>query len=429
MSETSTSPLARPLTLPCGAVLPNRILKSAMTEGLADAQDRATAAHETLYRRWADGGAGLLLTGNVMVDRRYLERAGNVVMDGNGGEEALRRWAEAGQAAGGQLWMQISHPGRQCVRAVNARPLSPSEVQLRLMGMFAQPRAMSSADIEDAIARYIRVAAAARSLGFSGVQIHAAHGYLISQFHSPHTNRRNDEWGGPLENRARFLMRIVEGVRAAVGPDFPVAIKLNSADFQKGGFTLEDSARVVEMLNERGLDLLEISGGTYEQMALLGEPVEDRPQLAGRESTRRREAYFLDYARVIREVARMPLAVTGGFRDRRLMEDAVASGEIDMVGLARPLCADPDVPNKLLAGRIDRAPDPELTRLTIGRDSKLRVLRNLHAAATFWFYAQIEELAAGREPDLSIGQLGAILRHARNDTRRIKARRPYLQAA
>ena len=421
-----TSPLAQPLTLPCGVTLPNRIVKSAMTEGLADAHDRATAEHVTLYERWAKGGTGLLITGNVMVDRRYLERAGNVVLDGNGGEEELRAMAKASQINGNHVWMQINHPGRQVQRLVNREPLSPSDVQVQLMGLFARPRAMSVADIEDAIARYIHVASQAKALGYDGVQIHAAHGYLISQFHSPHTNRRTDEWGGTLENRARFLMRILSGVREAVGPEFPIGIKLNSADFQKGGFTHEDSAKIVEMLNGT-VDLLEISGGTYEQMALFGMEDQNSDQ-ASRDSTRKREAYFLDYAKMIRNVAKMPLVVTGGFRDRALMEEAVANAEVDMVGLARPLCSDPDISAKLLAQTTNRAPDPEFTKLTLGANSNLRFMKNLHAAGTYWYYAQIEEMAAGRDPKLSISHLGGVIRHTIKDYRRVMARRRVLNS-
>ncbi len=417
-----SSPLDQPLTLPCGVTLPNRLLKSAMTEGLADAQDRAGDGHVRLYRRWSAGGCGLLLTGNVMVDRRFLERAGNVVMDGNGGEAELRAMAAAGQSGGSQIWMQINHPGRQCQRMVNAHPLSPSEVQLRMMGLFGRPQAMTGADIEEVIERFVRVAGQAKVLGFNGVQIHAAHGYLISQFHSPYTNLRQDEWGGSLENRARLLLRILDGVRQEVGPHFPVAIKLNSADFQKGGFSQEDSARIVEMINGK-VDLLEISGGNYEQMALFG--MEDQAP-GGRASTRRREAYFLDYAKMIRQVAQMPVAVTGGFRDRALMEEAVAEGEIDLVGLARPLCCDPELATKLLAQTLLRAPEPELSKLSLGANSQNRLMKNLHAAGTYWFYAQIEEIAAGRDPDFSISHLGAIWRHLRHDFRRQRARRRVL---
>ncbi len=415
------SPLRQPLTLPCGAVLPNRLLKSAMTENLADPHDNSTTALETLYAKWAQGGTGLLISGNVMVDRRYLERAGNLVIDEKSDRDALRRLATAGKSGGNAFWLQVSHPGRQCPRLVNPHPLAPSPVKVHLLGMFAQPTAMMPSDIEDAIKRYAYVALTAKETGFDGVQIHGAHGYLISQFLSPIANRRNDEWGGSLENRARFLLRVIETVREAVGPEFPVGLKLNSADFQKGGFTLEDCVAVVEMLNDR-IDLLEISGGTYEALALIGQ-LGDAPPATGRESTRRREAYFLDYARAIREVAKMPLVVTGGFRDRSLMEQAVADGEIDMVGLARPLCVDPDISRKLMDGESDRASDVDVTYLTLGANSSSKLMRDIHAGSTYWFNYQINRIAAGQPPRMDLGQLAAMGVHMVGDFRRVMARK------
>ncbi|MEN8719807.1 MAG: NADH:flavin oxidoreductase/NADH oxidase family protein [Oceanococcaceae bacterium] len=416
-----TSPLDQSLTLPCGQTLPNRLMKSAMTENLADAHDQPTAALDRLYQRWSVGGTGLLVSGNVMVDRRYLERAGNVVVDEKVDRAALERMARAGKTGGNAFWMQINHPGRQCPRLVNPQPLAPSAVQVHMLGMFSQPVAMTEADIEDVIARYAYVARVARDTGFDGAQVHGAHGYLISQFLSPHVNRRTDQWGGPLENRARLLLRILGAVREAVGADFAVGLKLNSADFQKGGFTLDDCVAVVEMINACGLDLLEISGGTYEALALIGQTGDAPP--AGRESTRRREAYFLDYARRIRAVATMPLAVTGGFRDRALMEQAVADGEVDLIGLARPLCVDPDLSRKLLAQEAERAPDQDVSRLTIGANSPRKLMRDIHAGSTYWYNHQINQLAAGRDADLRVGQIGGIVRHMVNDFRRVMARR------
>ncbi|WP_306115633.1 MULTISPECIES: NADH:flavin oxidoreductase/NADH oxidase family protein [unclassified Roseovarius] len=353
--------LSEPIELPCGVRLKNRFFKSAMTEALADANDDPTHAHETLYRRWSQGGMAVQVTGNVMVDKRYLERPGNVVVENERNIEALRNWASAAKAEGCQIWMQISHPGRQCPIVVNTRPLSPSAEKLRILGLFGKPKAMSHVDIEEAITRYGRTAQIAREAGFDGVQIHGAHGYLISQFLSPITNRRSDEWGGSLEGRARFLRRVYQAVRAAVGPDFPVAIKLNSADFQKGGFTLEESCTVARWLEEAGIDLIELSGGTYEQMSFVnGTP--DEP----RESTKRREAYFLDYAREVRQAVKVPIVVTGGFRSLPAMEHAIAQDGIDLIGLARPLCVHPDAAAHLLGGSVERIGVNE-DGLTIGR--------------------------------------------------------------
>ncbi|MDA3858905.1 MAG: 2,4-dienoyl-CoA reductase, partial [Roseovarius sp.] len=195
--------MSEPLDLPCGIRLANRLAKSAMTEALADSTDAPNRAHQTLYKRWSDGGVALQVTGNVMIDRRYLERPGNVVVEDERTLGALQQWADAAKSGGSQIWMQISHPGRQCPIVVNARPLSPSTQKLRMLGLFGKPREMTAEDIEDAIRRYARTAEIARKAWLDGVQIHGAHGYLISQFLSPVTNRRTDGWGGSLENRAR----------------------------------------------------------------------------------------------------------------------------------------------------------------------------------------------------------------------------------
>ncbi len=247
-----TASLADPLQLPCGATLPNRLCKSAMTEGLADARLRATARHAALYRLWSAGGAGLLITGNVQIDRRVLERPGNVAIDvtdpvttSREARDRLSNWTAAGTAAGNHLWMQIAHAGRQSPRYVTREPLGPSAVKLDLLGNYARPRALEDREIRDFIGRFAQVAVIARETGFTGVQIHAAHGYLISSFLSPVTNQREDEWGGSLENRARLLMETLRAVRRAVGGDFPVGIKLNSDDFRKGGFSNEECVAVV----------------------------------------------------------------------------------------------------------------------------------------------------------------------------------------
>ncbi|MCL6414114.1 NADH:flavin oxidoreductase/NADH oxidase family protein [Aestuariirhabdus sp. Z084] len=409
--------LGSPLSLPCGAQINNRIGKSAMTEGLADAEDNPTPEHLRLYQRWSEGGAGLHITGNVMIDRRYLERAGNVVIEDDRALQQLSDWAKAGTVGGNHLWMQISHPGRQCPRLVNNQPLSPSSEQLKLLGSFSRPQAMNEAQIEDAISRFARTAEIAKTAGFTGVQLHCAHGYLISQFLSPLTNKRNDQWGGSLENRARFALRAVRAVRDAVGDSFPVGVKLNSADFQRGGFSHEDSLQVASWLEEAGIDLLEISGGTYEQLSLLGmEPNEVR------ESTRKREAYFIEYATAMRGATKVPLMVTGGFRQRAVMEQALSNGEVDMVGLARPFCLDPDLPRKLIAGELDALPchehDLVLGKGWLGNNSPLELIRGINTFGQVGFYYwQIIRLGGGHHPQPELGVWRSFWRHTLNDFR------------
>jgi 2,4-dienoyl-CoA reductase-like NADH-dependent reductase (Old Yellow Enzyme family) len=410
--------LSTPIQLPCGATLPNRLAKAAMTEGLADSANHATEALDRLYRLWAGGGAGLHITGNVQVDRRYMERPANVAIEDESGLEALRRWARAGTSGGCHLWMQISHAGRQTPRYVSSQPVAPSATGLPIPGAaFARPRALTEPEIEDVVRRFGEAARVARSAGFTGVQVHSAHGYLLSEFLSPHVNRRTDSWGGALEARARLLLSVVRAVRAAVGADFPVAVKLNSSDFQKGGFTLEECCRVVQWLGEEGIDLLEISGGTYEQPSMFG-VVGDAQTLdpPPRESTRRREAYFLEYAAAVRQAASMPLMVTGGFRTREAMSEALEEGNVDVIGLARPLCGMPDAPARLLKGAIDRLPSYEqeirLGRGRLGPNSPLILAKALNVwAIQAWFCCQIFRMAEDLAPDLNLGAWRALLRY------------------
>lgn len=309
-----TTTLASPLTLPCGVTIPNRIAKAAMTEGLATPDGVPTAELERLYGLWSDGGAGLLLSGNIQIDRDHLERPGNVIIDREPDaamQAALSRWADAATRNGNQFWAQISHAGRQTMKMINPHPKAPSAVKLGLPGgQFGEPVALERVEITEIVRRFALCAAAVKAAGFTGVQVHAAHGYLLSQFLSPRSNRRSDEYGGSLENRARLLMDTVTAIRDAVGADFPVAVKLNSADFQKGGFDFADSLQVVAWLEQAGIDLIEISGGTYEQPRLLGvEGIEAAEPQAVAESTQQREAYFVDFALAMKEKVSVPLMV------------------------------------------------------------------------------------------------------------------------
>ena len=412
------------LPLPCGVTLANRLCKSAMTEGLAGPDGRATRAHQALYAAWATGGAALHVSGNIMIDRRYLERAGNVVVEDESGLAELRAWAATVRAQGSVLWGQMSHPGRQCPRLVNLHPLAPSPIQLDLVGNFGRPRAMTEEQILDVVARFARTAGVLKTAGFDGVQVHSAHGYLLSQFLSPRTNRRDDRWGGSLENRARLLLESARAVRAAVGADFPVAVKLNSSDFVKGGFGPDECVQVVRWLSDAGIDLLEVSGGTYEQIEFFKAHAEDEI----RDSTRHREAMFLKYADAIKAIATMPVMVTGGFRTRAGMDDALRQGATDLIGLARPFCLDPAFPRRMLLGELEALPVPE-DRLVLGRgfwgpNSASRHLQGLNSQCQAgWYYTQIERLGAGLAPEPGLSPWAALLGHLRKDFGRAMARR------
>ena len=341
----TASRLFEPLHLPNGVVISNRIAKAAMEENLADEDHAPGDRLIRLYQRWADGGAGLIITGNVMVDRHALTGPAGVVLENELHLERFRLWADACRSRGAQAWMQINHPGRQVLAALGQPARGPSAVAVDIPGLskaFAPPRALSELEIKALIERYARTAALAELAGFTGVEVHAAHGYLFSQFLSPLTNKRSDRWGGSLENRAQILLRTIGAIRQRVGPTFCVAVKLNSADFQRGGFDAEDALRVVEMLNRRAVDLVELSGGSYESPAMQGQ-TRDGSSLA-------REAYFLEFAERIGEVARMPLMVTGGVR-RRAVAERVVSGSVSMVGLATALAIEPALPSLWQSGQ------------------------------------------------------------------------------
>lgn len=386
MPETIITPagLGQPLELPRGARLANRLAKAAMSEQLGDRANAPTEDLVRLYERWGREGAGLLITGNVMVDRRHLGEPRNVVVEDDRDLDRLRRWARAGQAGGSRVWVQINHPGRQAMWfAGGNRPVAPSAIAPKIPG-FVTPRALTGAEIEEIVGRYAATAAVLRRAGFDGIQLHGAHGYLISQFLSPLANQRDDEWGGDPERRRRFVLEVLRATRAAVGPDFPVGIKLNSADFQRGGFSEEESADVLAALAAEGIDLIEISGGTYEAPAMVdAAPVQ-------RESTRSREAYFLDYAERVRErVPGVPLMVTGGFRTTRAMGDAIGDGSCDLVGLGRPLAVEPDAAAGLVAG----------TRPRIDAGDKRIGIRAMDGAVDlYWHTRQLHRIGAGREP-------------------------------
>lgn len=390
--------LSDSLVLPCGVSLPNRICKAAMTEGLAAPDGCPTPALENLYGIWSDGGAGLLLSGNVIIDRDHLERPGNVIVDrqlSDKKRDALASWAKAATRNGNQFWAQISHAGRQTQKIVNAHPKAPSAVKLGLPGgQFGEPEALTEAEIANIIQGFAHCAATLKEAGFTGVQLHAAHGYLLSQFLSPRSNQREDQYGGSLENRARLLLEVYHAVREIVGADFPVAVKLNSADFQKGGFDFNESLQVATWLQEAGIDLIEVSGGTYEQPKLLDlegvEPVEEQAVAA---STLAREAYFVDFTKAMRETLTVPLMVTGGLRRRDAMEEALNEGGADVIGIGRPMCVMTDAPKRLLAGEVELPRyEKQLSLLPawLGFLNHLKLFRTIGAFATqYWYYEQI----------------------------------------
>lgn len=398
--------LSEPLDLPCGVRLPNRIAKAALSEALGDDDNSPDDRLVTLYRRWAEGGYGLLITGNIMVDRDHLGEPGNVVIDDDRALAQLTSWTKAAHDGGAAIFAQLNHPGRQSnLLAIGHTPVAPSPVALALPGA-TTPRELTDPEIEDVIDRFATAAAVCEEAGFDGVELHAAHGYLITQFLSPLTNLRTDAWGGTSERRMRFLIEVVRRVRSRVSPGFAVAVKLNSADFQRGGFSEDDSRAVVAALAGEAVDLIEVSGGSYEAPAMGG---------SAAASTREREAYFLDYARSVRrEAGSVPIAVTGGFRNRAAMDEALAVGDCDLVGIARPTVTTTDAAAQLLDGRAATLATHEIQvglRGILGRFTDLKALDGFLNIS--WNTDQLHRLARGQEPDLRRGvlrTLGAMVR-------------------
>lgn len=383
--------LSKPLSLKNGKIIPNRFAKSAMSETLGTIDNRVTQELVTLYRTWAEGGTGLSITGNVMIDRRHIGEPQNVVLEDEQDIELLRAWAEAGKSDGKQIWMQLNHPGKQIPKMLNKEPVSPSAIPFRkeMQSMFGTPRALTGPEVEDIVERFARSAAIAEKAGFDGVQIHGAHGYLVSQFLSPHHNQRSDEWGGSAEKRMRFVLEVYRAIRASTNSGFCVGIKLNSADFQRGGFTEEESLAVIDALASEGIDLVEISGGNYENPAM----AKGNSKVNGgvKQSTLAREAYFLEFAEKVRKRADVPLMVTGGFRTSEGMAQAIASGATDLVGLARPLAVEPDLPNRIMSGEA-------FTSLVKPIKTGIKAIDNMALMEVSWYARQLGRMGNGKPP-------------------------------
>jgi 2,4-dienoyl-CoA reductase-like NADH-dependent reductase (Old Yellow Enzyme family) len=415
------SPLSlfAPLTLPNGAVVPNRMAKAAMEENMADSGQIPGESLRRLYAGWAEGGVGLILSGNVMIDPTALTGPGGVVLDERQPIEPFKAWARAAMSGGGQAWLQINHPGRQVFAAMGQQAVAPSAIGVDMGAyshLFPVPRALDEAGIAGIVARFVTTAGLAEAAGFSGVQIHAAHGYLISQFLSPLTNRRTDAWGGELHNRARLLLDVVKAVRNAVSPGFGVGVKLNSADFQKGGFEASDAAQVVRWLNELPVDLVELSGGSYESPAMQGTPQ------AG--STAVREAYFLDFARDISAVARMPVMVTGGIRRRAIAEQALRPSEgkpgVAMVGIASAMAFEPKLPKRWKDGE---ALDIDIP--SVGWRNKAYASLAKMAVVKL----QLRRLGNGKQPKPDASPLLALIRQQIISKRRTRLYRTWVSQA
>ncbi|MCG8632902.1 MAG: NADH:flavin oxidoreductase/NADH oxidase family protein [Desulfobacterales bacterium] len=377
--------LSQSITLPNNTRIKNRLFKSAMSEQLGDKAHNPTDRLATLYRTWAAGGIGVSVTGNVMVDRNALGEPRNVVLDGQSDLDAFKTWAEAGKENNTQLWMQLNHPGKQSPKFLDTEPVAPSAVPLEggLSKAFGMPRELTEPEILNIIQSFALSSRLAKETGFTGVQIHGAHGYLVNQFLSPHHNRRSDDWGGSLENRMRFVTEIYKAIRNEVGKDFPVGIKLNASDFREGGFTIEEAIQVAVTLETLGIDCVEISGGSYEHPKMMGSP-------SGSPAKNGNEGYFTGFAAAMKKSLTVPLVLTGGFRSGSAMEAVLQSGAADIIGLARPLAMAPDFPNRLLA---DTAHGISLPRVSTG----IRSLDAITSLGLTWYEYHLYTMGKGRE--------------------------------
>lgn len=390
-----TSTAFSPFILPCGAQLANRLAKAAMEENMSDEGQIPGPAILRLYQRWAEGGTGLLITGNVMVDGHAMTGPGGIVLEKKTNLEPFKAWAQAAKRNDTQIWMQINHPGRQVYAAMNGDVLSPSSIALDLgkhSKLFGQPRAMTHKEIENLIQNFTNTAIQAEHAGFDGIQIHAAHGYLISQFLSPLINKRNDEFGGPIENRMRLLIEIITRIRANVSKQFAVAVKMNSADFQRGGFDADDAKKVIVAMNDLAVDLVELSGGSYESPAMQGTAADGR--------TLQREAYFLDFAKDIAQVATMPIMTTGGIRRLEIAEQVLSEG-ISIVGMGTALAMNPSLPNEWKADNSIVADDA----IVHWKDKTLSAIATMAVIKR-----QLQRMGKGKNPNPSISPLFSLVK-------------------
>ena len=376
--------LFTPITLPNGTTIKNRFFKSAMSEGMGTRDFQPKKNIATLYKRWAEGGTGLIITGNIMVDPKGTAEPGNIVFDKNSNMEILKNWAKQGQQHGAKVMVQLNHPGKQVPKTIAKETVAPSTIPLGngLNKLFSTPRALTTSEVEELVQKFVTSAKVAKEAGFSGVQIHAAHGYLISQFLSPHDNRRTDKYGGSLENRMRFLKEIYLGMREELGKDFTIGIKINSTDFKEDGLTEEDSLKTIIELANLGLDFVEISGGTYE-----------RPAMMGATSKSTNQVFFAEYSKKLKQKIEIPVFVTGGIRSINAMNTLLNDNTTDFIGIARPLTIDPNIPNKIKQGTYTIV---ETTRVSTGVKKLDKIFGSL--LGIVYYQVLMQNIAKGKEP-------------------------------
>jgi len=323
----------------------NRFVRSATCEGMCNAAGDVTPALVRYCERVARGGVGLFITGHTFVHPSGKASQGMMGACRDEQIPGLAQLASRVKTAGAAIAVQLNHGGRQCrSEIIGQTPLAPSAVTDRSSGI--TPRALTEAEIGEIIASYVAAAVRAKRAGFDAVQLHCAHGYLMSEFISPYTNRRTDRWGGSLENRARFILEVLRACRRELGRQYPIFIKLNGEDFIEGGLQLADTVEFAKMLEADGIAAIEVSGAMAESVGMVM-----RKNITAAED----EAYFLRHVEAVRKAVRVPLLCVGGLRSRQVMERIVGSGSAEFVSMSRPFIRQPDLPELMRQGKLDRA--------------------------------------------------------------------------
>lgn len=387
----ATTLLTQPLDLPCGVRLKNRLIKSAMSDSLGDGAGNPTQTQMRLYERWAKGGAALSLIGEVQVIPHYPEKPGNLVLTQDADLPAMQELAIRGSANGAHIWPQLGHAGALAHGPIsNPRGPSPLDVEgLKCDGM-------SLEEIQNLPQSYAQAAARAHEAGFGGVLIHAGHGFLFSQFLSPLFNHRTDAYGGAIENRFRIIREVTCSVRQAVGPGYPIGIKINSTDNLEGGLTTEDALEIVKLLNETSVDLIDVSGGTYFPGAA-----------SSSDGTSSSGPYFIEFAKQAKDVTSIPIMLTGGFETRDQAVQALRNGSADAISLARAMVLDPSLANEWLS---DVGGDPEFPVF----------VRPPRGGVTAWYTMRLTALGEDGEGEFNQTPAEALAAYDERDEERCK---------
>jgi 2,4-dienoyl-CoA reductase-like NADH-dependent reductase (Old Yellow Enzyme family) len=327
--------------------LKNRLVRSATWEGLADRSGHITPHLFDIYKELARGQIGLIISSYMYVSPEAQQNIGQISVADDSSLPGLKKLADIVHTEGGTIVAQLVHCGGQANREVSSLdPVAPSAVSDK--GYREVPKELSPEGIGKIIQDFVDASLRIKKSGFDGIQLHGAHGYLLSQFLSPLRNRRNDRYGGSLENRSRFPLEVFRAIRSAVGKQFPVMIKINGSDFLEGSSTIEDSKYLFGRLAEEGIDAVEVSGGTPGSRRLGAV----RPDILTRED----EAYFRDQAGELgRSVPDVPLMLVGGIRSVEVMEEILSEGYVDYFSMSRPLIREPDLPKRWASGGRERA--------------------------------------------------------------------------